>query len=57
MQVETGRAAVERGSKAVVDVIAVALGVEATLLRHRRLPVGGPERDRWRGVWEASGGG
>jgi glycosyltransferase involved in cell wall biosynthesis len=56
VKVETARAAIEQGSKAVVDIIAVGLGIESMLLRHRRIPLGKTERARWQELWVASGG-
>lgn len=49
-------AAIEQAAKGVADTLAVALGAESVLLKHRRRPLAAAEFPRWRKVWTGSGG-
>lgn len=51
MRPETIRAGVEQSAKGLADSAAILLGIESSLLRHRRLPLDDAERARWLEVW------
>lgn len=53
---DTCLAALEQAAKGFTDTLAVTLGAESLILRHRRRPLPPDEVQRWSEVWSATNG-